>query len=122
MVTTHPLLDLQGQPFVFRVTDTTGALRPGLSVTAYLETPGPARTGSVAPRSAVIWQAGKSWVYVQTAPEKFARREVALEEPASGGRSLLMALRGGRIRSVWSSKRNMPTPLACSDFGPGLVR
>ena len=75
----------QGQPFVFRVTDTTGALRPGLSVTAYLETPGPARTGSVAPRSAVIWQAGKSWVYVQTAPEKFARREVALEEPASGG-------------------------------------
>jgi RND family efflux transporter MFP subunit len=75
----------QGQPFVFRVTDASGALRPGLSVTAYLEAPGPARAGAVAPRSAVIWQSGKSWVYVQTAKEKFARREVALEDPASGG-------------------------------------
>ena len=75
----------QGQPFVFRVTDLSGALRPGLSVTAYLEAPGPARSGAVVPRPAVIWQGGKSWVYVQTANEKFARREVALEDPASGG-------------------------------------
>jgi RND family efflux transporter MFP subunit len=75
----------QGQPFVFRVTDTSGVLRPGLSVTAYLETPGAARTGSVVPRSAVLWQTGKSWVYVQTEKEKFARREVVLEDPASGG-------------------------------------
>ena len=75
----------QGQPFVFRVADSSGELRPGLSVTAYLETPGPARSGAVVPRSAVIWQTGKSWVYVQTDKEKFARREVALEDPASGG-------------------------------------
>jgi RND family efflux transporter MFP subunit len=75
----------QGQPFVFRVTDTTGALRPGLSVTAYLETPGPARSGTVVPRSSVVWQTGKSWVYVQIDKEKFARREVELEDPAAGG-------------------------------------
>lgn len=75
----------QGQPFLFRVADSSGALRPGLSVTAYLEIPGPARSGAVVPRSAVIWQTGKSWVYVQTDQEKFARREVALEDPASGG-------------------------------------
>jgi RND family efflux transporter MFP subunit len=75
----------QGQPFVFRVADSSGELRPGLSVTAYLETPGPARSGAVVPRSAVIWQTGKSWVYVQTDEEKFARREVVLEDPASGG-------------------------------------
>ena len=75
----------QGQPFLFRVADGSGALRPGLSVTAYLETPGPARSGAVVPRSAVIWQTGKTWVYVQTDKEKFARREVALEDPASGG-------------------------------------
>lgn len=75
----------QGQPFVFRITDPSGTLRPGLSVTAYLETPGPARAGAVVPRSAVVWQAGKSWVYVQTDKEKFARREVVLEDPASGG-------------------------------------
>ena len=75
----------QGQPFVFRVTDSSGALRPGLSVTAYLEAPGAARSGAVAPRSAVIWQTGKTWVYVQTEKEKFARREVVLEDPASDG-------------------------------------
>lgn len=75
----------QGQPFVFRVSDASGALRPGLSVTAYLEIPGPARTGAAVPRAAVLWQAGKAWVYVQTEKEKFARREVALEDPASGG-------------------------------------
>jgi len=75
----------QGQPFVFRVTDSSGALRPGLSVTAYLEAPGAARSGAVAPRSAVIWQTGKTWVYVQTEKERFARREVVLEDPASDG-------------------------------------
>jgi RND family efflux transporter MFP subunit len=75
----------QGQPFVFRVTDPSGALRPGLSVTAYLAIPGPSRTGAVVPRSAVIWQTGKSWVYVQTEKEKFARREVALEDPSGSG-------------------------------------
>lgn len=75
----------QGQPFLFRVTDASGMLRPGLSVTAYLETPGPARVGAVVPRSAVVWQTGKSWVYLQTAKDKFARREVVLEDPASGG-------------------------------------
>ena len=75
----------QGQPFVFRVTDSSGALRPGLSVTAYLEAPGAARSGAVAPRSAVIWQTGKTWVYVQTDKERFARREVVLEDPASDG-------------------------------------
>ena len=75
----------QGQPFVFRVTNPANTLRPGLSVTAYLETPGPARTGAIVPRAAVIWQSGKSWVYVKTEKEKFARREVVLEDPASAG-------------------------------------
>jgi biotin carboxyl carrier protein len=75
----------QGQPFIFRVTDSTGALRPGLSVAAYLETSGPARTGALVPRSAVLWQTGKLWVYVQVSKEKFARREIALEDPMAGG-------------------------------------
>ncbi len=75
----------QGQPFLFRITDSSNSLRPGLSVTAWLETPGTARTGAVVPRAAVLWQGGKSWVYVQTDKEKFARREVVLEDPATTG-------------------------------------
>jgi hypothetical protein len=75
----------QGQPFVFRVSDPSLSLRPGSSVTAYLEIPGPPRRGVVVPRSAVVRQSGKAWVYVQTAAELFARREVVLEEVAAEG-------------------------------------
>ena len=75
----------QGQPFVFRVSDPSLALRPGLSFTAYLEIPGPLRAGVVVSRSAVVRQSGKAWVYVQTATDLFARREVILEEPTTEG-------------------------------------
>jgi hypothetical protein len=39
----------------------------------------------VVPRPAVVRQAGKPWVYVQTSHEVFARRPVALEESAGDG-------------------------------------
>jgi hypothetical protein len=75
----------QGQPFLFRVSDPTITLRPGLSVTAYLEVPGAPRKGVVIPRAAIVRQSGKTWVYVQTAADRFARREVNLEDPAAEG-------------------------------------
>lgn len=75
----------QGQPFLFRLSDSSSTLRPGLSVTAYLEIPGPVRHGVLVPRAAVVRQSGKAWVYVQTADQLFARREVALEEPLMEG-------------------------------------
>jgi hypothetical protein len=75
----------QGQPFLFRVPAPSSTLRPGLSITAYLELPGTARRGVVAPRSAVVRQSGKAWIYVQTAGEQFARRQVVLEEPIAEG-------------------------------------
>jgi multidrug efflux pump subunit AcrA (membrane-fusion protein) len=75
----------QGQAFLFRVPDPSFTLRPGLSVTAYLETPGAPRKGVVIPRAAVVRQSGKTWVYVRTAADQFARREVNLEDPAAEG-------------------------------------
>ena len=75
----------QGQPFLFRVADPSLSLRPGLSVTAWLEIPGAPRHGVVAPRSAVVRQSGRAWVYMQTAEDQFARREVVLEEPTAEG-------------------------------------
>lgn len=75
----------QGQPFLFRVADPSFTLRPGLSVTAYLEIPGAPRKGVVVPRAAVVRQSGKTWVYVQTTADQFARREVNLEDPTSEG-------------------------------------
>jgi biotin carboxyl carrier protein len=75
----------QGQPFLFRVPDPSFSLRPGLSVTAYLDRPGAARQGVIIPRRAVVRQSGRTWVYVQTAPDRFSRRAVALEEPVAQG-------------------------------------
>jgi hypothetical protein len=39
----------------------------------------------VVPRSAVVRQSGRAWIYVQIANEQFARRNVNLEEPVAEG-------------------------------------
>ena len=75
----------QGQSYVFRLNDPSRSLRPGLSVTAYLELPGPARAGVVVPGSAIVRESGHAWIYAQTDPEQFARRPVDLEEPTARG-------------------------------------
>lgn len=76
---------LQGQTFVFRIRDTQAALRPGQSVTAYLESPGSRRAGVTVPRDSIVWNQGRSWAYVQTGDDSFARRAVDLEEPSGAG-------------------------------------
>jgi hypothetical protein len=76
---------LQGQTFVFRIRDPHAGLRAGQSVTAYLDNPGSRRAGVIVPRGAIVWHQGRSWAYVQTAEDSFARRAVDLEEPAGGG-------------------------------------
>ncbi len=87
----------QGQPFLFRVPDPSFALRPGLSVTAWLELPGLPRQGVILPRAAVVRQSGKTWVYVQTAADEFTRREVKLEEPGAEGWFTTSLLAGSRV-------------------------
>jgi RND family efflux transporter MFP subunit len=76
---------LQGEPLLFQVPDPSLRLRPGLSVTAYLDAPGPARRGVIVPQSAVVRQSGTTWVYVQIATDRFARRAVSPEEPVGEG-------------------------------------
>jgi hypothetical protein len=60
-------------------------LLPGAAVTGFLEMPGDPLNGVVIPRAAVVRYAGRSWVYVQIDAGKFARREVALENPLADG-------------------------------------
>jgi hypothetical protein len=60
-------------------------LRPGGAVRALLDAPGGARPGVIVPRSAVARYLGKTWVYVQAGEARFARRELAAEEPDEGG-------------------------------------
>ncbi len=75
----------QGKAFLFRVAGPSAGLRPGLAVTAWLAQPGPRREGVLLPRPAVVRYAGKSWVYLETSPGEFTRREVALENVTAGG-------------------------------------
>ena len=69
----------QGQAFLFRVENPGGALRPGLSVTAYLRKPGEVRKGTLVPPSAIIRAAGKTWVYIQQQADKFVRCAVTTD-------------------------------------------
>jgi hypothetical protein len=41
--------------------------------------------GMFLPQSAVVWWHGKAWVYEATSPTTFTRREVATENPVTGG-------------------------------------
>jgi multidrug efflux system membrane fusion protein len=76
---------LQGQSFIIRVHVDGLALRPGTAVAAYFAVPGPTKRGVIVPHSAVVFDQGKSWAYVQLGRTRFARREIGLEEQAGQG-------------------------------------
>lgn len=75
---------LAGASYWFR----TGAagLRAGMRVVAYVPTAGAPRTGVVVPAAAVVWFAGRAWVYAAAEePDVFERIPVVLGDAAPGG-------------------------------------
>jgi hypothetical protein len=77
--------ELQGQGFLLRVEASEFPLRAGAAVTAHLSSTGPLQHGVVIPRAAIVRTADQAWAYVQTAPESFARRQVATVWPTADG-------------------------------------
>jgi RND family efflux transporter MFP subunit len=69
----------QGISLLYRLKKTLFGLRPGTAITALLPVPGPLRQGVLIPRSAIVEQGGKSWVYIETSDERFTRRAVRLD-------------------------------------------
>jgi hypothetical protein len=57
---------------------------PGMTLAALLPS-GPLLKGITVPSRATVWWQGKAWTYVQTAPDKFLRREVPTEMPVEEG-------------------------------------
>jgi hypothetical protein len=51
-------------------------LRAGERITGRLPTGGQAEQGVLVPAAAVVWHAGKAWVYVQEAADRFERRAI----------------------------------------------
>ncbi len=61
-----------------RVRAQRGGVRPGLGVTAWLESGGAPQKVLAVPASAVVRYASRSWVYVETGKGRFTRRAVTI--------------------------------------------
>lgn len=84
-ISPYPSVDprIQSASFLY-LTQATPELAPGMTLSVLLAT-GPSQKGVIISRSATVWWQGKAWTYVQTAPERFARREVPTDSPVSEG-------------------------------------
>ncbi len=73
---------IQGPTFFYAAS--SDGLLPGTTLTAYLPI-GAERSGAVVPADAVVWWQGKAWYYVQSAPDRFVRRELTGAQPVDEG-------------------------------------
>lgn len=62
-----------------------GGLRAGMRVLARIGLGGAAVPGVIVPPAAVVWHAGKAWVYVKDDGQTFARHEVSTAQELDGG-------------------------------------
>ncbi|MCL5280809.1 MAG: multidrug transporter [Planctomycetes bacterium] len=75
---------IQGFSFFYRAPAKATGLLPGMNIVASLPT-GQEIRGIDVPASAVVWLQGRAWIYVQTSPDTFVRREIPTNTPVSGG-------------------------------------
>jgi hypothetical protein len=80
-----PNRDPQLQTEGFLCLASAGGLPPGTAVTAWLSLPGPARSGVIVPRNALLRHEGHTFVYLQTAEDTFRRTAVTLDRPTGDG-------------------------------------
>lgn len=73
---------IQGNAFIYR---TAAPIAAGTNIVAYLPTSGETTEDIFIPARAIVWYGGQPWAYVQTAPDRFARRPIAQHAPLDGG-------------------------------------
>src|SRR3984893_17872890 len=76
---------LQGQSFLLEVERQGFPLRPGMSITAYLESPGTAKPAVEVPEAAVVRMGDRAWAYGPIAQTRFERRQLEVTMPAASG-------------------------------------
>lgn len=74
---------IQGLSYYY-IASADSHLLPGISVLAFLPSGAP-RDAIAIPASAVVWWAGRAWVYLRTGPDTFVRHPLPSDVPASGG-------------------------------------
>ncbi len=84
---------LLGKTYYYRAK--TKELRAGMQVSAITATSNKASDGVIIPGSAIVWYAGKSWVYQKTAADKFSRISVATDAELDNGWFYQGKLRAG---------------------------
>ncbi|MBN9424263.1 MAG: hypothetical protein BGO63_17440 [Candidatus Accumulibacter sp. 66-26] len=84
LVSPSPVADPRIQGPTFFYTAPAERLLPGTVVIAYLPA-GAERTGGLIPADALVWWQGKAWYYVQSASDRFLRRELAGAMPVDQG-------------------------------------
>ncbi|SKA25553.1 Multidrug efflux pump subunit AcrA (membrane-fusion protein) [Enhydrobacter aerosaccus] len=89
---------IQGVSFFYTADGSSGAL-PGMNVVALLPAGRPA-PGIAVPAAAVVWLQGRAWVYVQSSPNSFTRREISTSLPQPGGGYVVPAITGGSARAT----------------------
>lgn len=72
------------------------AIAPGMSLSARIGAGKPV-TGAVVPQGAVVWTDGRAWVYVERAPNRYARTPVDTTSPATGGYFVTTLAPGTRV-------------------------
>jgi multidrug efflux pump subunit AcrA (membrane-fusion protein) len=71
---------IQGLTYFYAAPANSGVL-PGMNVRAFLANGKPV-DGAIVPASAVVWWAGRAWVYRRTGDDTFSRREIPVDMPA----------------------------------------
>jgi hypothetical protein len=74
---------IQGISFLYLVPKRLG-MAVGMNLAVFVPVGRPVK-GVLVPQSAVVWWQGKAWVYEATSATTFTRREIATDNPASGG-------------------------------------
>jgi len=74
---------IQGKTYFYRAK--TKELRAGMQVNAVSTTSSKLSNGVIIPNTAIIWYAGKSWVYKKTADDKFSRIPVSTDTEVDNG-------------------------------------
>ena len=72
--------EIAGRTFWYRAPG--AGMRIGMRVVASLSDAANSRSGVAIPASALVWHAGKAWVYVKAEEEDFVRHEVSTREAA----------------------------------------
>ncbi len=84
LVSRSPQADpaIPGTPYLYRAAK---PLSTGTRVVAYVPTSKQSTQEIFVPGSAIVWYGGQPWMYVQVAPDRFARNLVPQQSPSEGG-------------------------------------